>query len=188
VAIASGCQVALDALLEAVPQDKLDRLNALLQRELEFPLESPPVQPDGDTESNLAAGISDSRLSPLQMVGLAAALSTEGSTPAAQILLGINDATSGWQLPGVESTSFELLSAAAARQVAERLALPDQPLWQSVASLPGEAGAPGMTWYLGGTQPGWQGTPLALALVLEEENPDLAAEIGARLLQQAANR
>jgi hypothetical protein len=48
-----------------------------------------------------------------------------------------------------------------------------------------ETGSP-LTWYVGGTQPGWGGTPLALALVLEENDPQAAQDIGRQILANAA--
>ena len=41
------------------------------------------------------------------------------------------------------------------------------------------------TWYLGGTLPDWQGTPLAIAVVLEEDNIPLARTIGQELLTRS---
>jgi len=38
-----------------------------------------------------------------------------------------------------------------------------------------------LTWYIGGTLPGWSRTPIAVAVLLEENNPQLAQEIGQSL-------
>ena len=42
-----------------------------------------------------------------------------------------------------------------------------------------------VTWYIGGTLPDWSGSPLAIAVLLEQDNPTLAAEIGRKTLQAA---
>ena len=40
---------------------------------------------------------------------------------------------------------------------------------------------------MGGTPPNWQATPLVLVVLLEEDNVDLAQEIGRELLDSAMN-
>jgi len=42
-----------------------------------------------------------------------------------------------------------------------------------------------LTWHLAGTLPDWNGTPLALVILLEENNPLLANAIGESLLDTA---
>jgi hypothetical protein len=62
---------------------------------------------------------------------------------------------------------------------------PDARSWDHTVLVQPETGSP-LTWYVGGTQPGWGGTPLALALVLEENDPQAAQEIGRQILANAA--
>jgi len=45
-----------------------------------------------------------------------------------------------------------------------------------------------VTWYAGGSSSGWAGRPLALAVLLEEDNPELAAAIGQSVLQTAMEK
>jgi hypothetical protein len=61
------------------------------------------------------------------------------------------------------------------------LQVPDSPFWQITGLAQAKDGP--ITWYLGGTRQDWQGIPLALALVLEEDNPKAANQIGLELLQ-----
>jgi len=42
-----------------------------------------------------------------------------------------------------------------------------------------------VTWYLGGTLPGWQGVSLAVVVLLEEFDPVSAQQIGQAVLQSA---
>ena len=44
-----------------------------------------------------------------------------------------------------------------------------------------------VTWFIGGTPPNWQASPLVVAVVLEDDNVQLAEEIGAGLLTAAMN-
>jgi len=41
------------------------------------------------------------------------------------------------------------------------------------------------TWAIGGTFPGWQGTPLAAVVVIEENDPALARSILQTMLSEA---
>jgi len=42
-----------------------------------------------------------------------------------------------------------------------------------------------ITWYVSATLGSWPGTPLAMSLVLEEDNPDLAVQIGRNVMHAA---
>jgi hypothetical protein len=44
---------------------------------------------------------------------------------------------------------------------------------------------PAISWYLAGTLPDWQGTPLAVAVALEEDDPALARWLGRSVLTKA---
>jgi len=72
---------------------------------------------------------------------------------------------------------------AAADQAAMQLLVEGKSYWEYAGKAGRAQGV--MTWYLGGTQPGWQGTPLAVAVALEEDNVYLARQIGRRLLEQS---
>ena len=55
------------------------------------------------------------------------------------------------------------------------------PAWQTTATALTAKGR--VTWYLSGTIPNWKGAPLALALLLEENNPSLAQDIGSTVMK-----
>ena len=128
------------------------------------------------------------QVSPLQMALASAALSTGGIRPAPSLLTAVNTPQAGWViLPALEEP-VSVISEAAANSAASLLAVAELEIWQSVALAPSgesESGNQAITWYLGGTLPGWGGTPLALALVLEEDNPARAAQAGRAILQAA---
>jgi len=49
------------------------------------------------------------------------------------------------------------------------LARSDLPAWESIGI--GSSPTTTVSWYLAGTLPDWQGTPLALVVLLEEDDP-----------------
>ena len=56
------------------------------------------------------------------------------------------------------------------------------PTWQITAVVP-NGPYKTITWYIAGTLPGWGGTPLALAIILESDDPAAAESLGQDMLQ-----
>jgi hypothetical protein len=57
----------------------------------------------------------------------------------------------------------------------------DAPIWQFTGQAQTDKGP--VTWFLAGTNSTWQGIPLAMAVVLEENNPELASSLGDQLIE-----
>lgn len=129
----------------------------------------------------LAARTSLEAVTPLQVAGWAAALSAGGQRPAPQLALAVNTPEFGWlPLPAAEQP-LTLLSASQARSAVTRLAVAGQLTWQAVAVLPHRPGQM-VSWFAGGTLPEWGGSPLAVVVLLEENQPAEAQRIGRTLL------
>jgi beta-lactamase class D len=80
------------------------------------------------------------------------------------------------------STPVQAIESTLASQIASQHTNLDFALWGKtdvIAPTNSEA----LTWFLGGTLPGGNDTPYALALVLEENNPALAKQIGEEVLR-----
>lgn len=118
-------------------------------------------------------------VSPLQMALAAAMLSNNGTRPSPRIATAVHSPDQGWIVLATSPSSSSVLSQSAA--AAAILQMPDMPAWQVTASANKPNGR--VTWFLGGTVPDWKGTPLALALVLEEDNPTLAQKIGIEIMK-----
>lgn len=140
------------------------------------------VPPQGELDSTALGA--DLRLSPLHMALAAGALNNAGQMPAPQLASAIRTPSGTWQvLPplGKPTTPFE--PQAALRALAT-LSPEETLLWGAMAvSTSGDGQA--ISWFLGGTTADWQGTPLAIAVVLETNQPLRAAQIGQILLQAA---
>ena len=127
-------------------------------------------------------------LSPLQMALAAATLSSGGLCPAPYLASAVNTPLAGWVILPSPGKPTQALPHAAADQTADALAVEGESFWQSLATAPfgsGQKGEGGISWYIGGTLPDWGGPPLAIAVLLEEENPALAEQIGQAVLQAA---
>jgi membrane peptidoglycan carboxypeptidase len=128
------------------------------------------------------------RVSPLQMALAAASLSNHGEMPAPRLVTGYETPDSGWIVAPETGQSHQVFQPLSADDTANALAAADQPIWEVVTSANAGSGLPGegrsdYSWYLGGTLPGWQGAPLAIAVILEENDPGRVQEIGRTLLQ-----
>lgn len=122
-------------------------------------------------------------VSPLQMVLVFASLSNHGLSPAPRIALAVNTPVQGWVILPAQGDPRVILEDAEALQIADDLRAAEDPFWQ-FSALAREKNQ-FFTWYVAGTLPGWQGTPLTLVLLLEEDNTPLAVSIGEAVLRSA---
>lgn len=127
---------------------------------------------------------SELRVSPLQAALAAATLSDLGTWPAPKLVTAVNTPQSGWVLLPPLDKPNPALSADSSEAVATGLSVEGQAYWQVSAVAPNGSGK-WVTWYLAGTSPGWKNDPLALALLLEENDPATAIEIGHSILNAA---
>lgn len=135
------------------------------------------IRPDSLSFDEILAGQSQLRVSPLQMVRAASTLSAGGTLPTPQIIRAINYPETGWEGFPPPDESHQVVSPAIIESVLGSLADTVLPIWQSVARTPNGPDEE-ITWYLGGTLPSWIGTPFSLVILLEEDDPEKALEMG----------
>jgi cell division protein FtsW (lipid II flippase) len=120
------------------------------------------------------------RVSPLQMALATAAMSNDGVRPPARIAVAVKTPQQGWVVLPALDKPVEILPESDVHEITQALA-GENPYW----SFTGAGDDTPLTWYLAGTLPDWSGTPLSLAILLEEDNSNLAEEIGKELLDTA---
>ncbi len=184
--VRAGCPGSVsDLLLLASP----DKLNSLFQS-LGF-YETPQIPlpaaeaPAGINSANLTSSVllsDEIRLSPLQMALAAAALTNQGQRPAPRLASAVHTPHQGWVVLPTTPSSAEL-KLSRSEDSLNRLAGAGSPFWQTTARAHTAEGE--LTWFIGGTVPKLSGAPLAIALVLEEDNPQLANLIGTSVLEAA---
>ncbi len=119
-------------------------------------------------------------VSPLQMALAISALSPQGDIPAPRIAMAVNTPLENWViLPGAKSGDNPGLTSRTT--TVQTLQMDKLPAWQVTAAAQSDKGK--ITWFLAGTSAEWQGTPLSLAIVLEEDDPVTAKKIGDEILQ-----
>lgn len=120
--------------------------------------------------------------SPLQISMAAAALSAVGIQPAPLFVTAVNTPEDGWTLLPTLGKPDEAFSTAYTRTTTISPAVEESSIWQFLAVSPNGPDLR-VTWYLGGTLSNWNGQPLALALLLEVNDPSLAEEIGRTVIE-----
>lgn len=177
----SGCPQGFNGLSDFYLSQQVQSLYGKLGflDQVTLPLETAPA-PILDFGADTLTG--SQRVTPLQMTLAASVLSNGGRIPQPILTLSINSPVQGWViLP--ETTVRQPFEATIANSIANSLAKPGKFYWQVISRAPN--GDQQLTWYLGGTLPSWQGMPLSVVVLLEENNPALAEEIGSTLLEQA---
>ena len=139
-------------------------------------IQLPVAPPPNSIDENI-------RVSPLQLALAASALSNHGLIPAPRIAMAVNTPSEGWITLPTVGTSVEAYQAPAGNDPLTAYLEIDQTYW-SHTSLASESDS-SITWFIGGTPPNWGATPLAVVVVLEEDNENLAKQIGSELLIDA---
>lgn len=135
---------------------------------------------------NAASSTSDADdlyVTPLQMALASATLSNAGTVPAPRIAMAVNTPHSGWVVLPAAGKPFEASQASAAAEAVLSFIREGDNFWSHVGQAQGNEST--VTWFIGGTLPTWQASPLAVVVLLEENNPSAAGRIGRELLVDA---
>lgn len=122
-------------------------------------------------------------LSPLQMALAAAALSHEGIRPAPRLVISVKTPLKDWVVLPTSTRPVNAMDSTHVGAEVQNLMLSGQPFWQWNAGAGQDTKT--ISWSIGGTLPDWQGSPLAVAVLLEDNNQAWAAYIGQKLLETA---
>jgi cell division protein FtsW (lipid II flippase) len=185
-AVQNGCPGATAKLAETLGraeiQSLFEKMHLFQTPEIRLPTANSTAHSISDPATDVLG--KELRISPLQAALAAAALSNQGNWPAPSLVTAINTPKAGWVLlPPLDQPGLAL-PATSSRSVATGLSVEGQTYWQTSAVAP-NGSAKWVTWYLAGTTPEWKGDPLALALLLEENDPATALEIGRSILEAA---
>jgi hypothetical protein len=183
---AQGAYALHDAALPLIAASKLDGGEGAVEalyRTLGF-YSAPKIRmPVAQVPEGATSGAP--RISPLQMAIAAATLSNGGIRPHPRMVLAVNTPTEGWVVLPALDQSKAVFSAEAAGSAATHYSVPGTAIWQwrTTAASPREV----LTWYIAGTLPDWQGTPLIVVVLLEDADVAAATDVGRFLMGAATN-
>jgi cell division protein FtsW (lipid II flippase) len=188
--IASGCPGAILGLTTHMDDQRIlslmRDLGFFTVPEIPLPSDSATI-PNQINSSNLfALGQEGITVNPLQMALAAASLTAEGKRPSPLLAMAVNIPDEGWTVLSQITNPVQVFPADQAMAAVKALAVQAFPGWQAVGTAVSSTDKV-ITWYIGGTLPSWQGSPIVIALVLEEDNPALAEQIGQSLIKAAQN-
>ena len=149
----------------------------------EFPMTQAELQPyEFDVSQNTIALNELPLITPLQMAVAASALSTEGTLATPVLSYAVETPHQGWViLPKNESQTITY----EAKMNSMNFLNPDkQNFWGFMGKGERVDEAP-VIWYASGTTTYWKGMPMMVVVLLEENKPSLAEEIGEDLLLHA---
>jgi cell division protein FtsW (lipid II flippase) len=132
---------------------------------------------------HFGTGITDGRISPLQMAVAASSISNAGIRPAPRIVQAVKSPLQGWVILPQTGDPVPVFSASAAAKAARDYSAASGARWEWRSTA--AAGGQTVTWYLGGTQPGGQGSPLVVVVLLEDGDAAAATIVGSDLLTAA---
>jgi hypothetical protein len=124
-------------------------------------------------------------VSPLQVALASAVFSNHGTIPAPRIATAVNTPNDGWVVLPALGTPSETISASAVDEAAASMIGEGENFWTHMGQAESEESP--LTWFLAGTPPNWQATPLVVVVLLEEDDPRLAEQIGQEILLNAMN-
>ncbi len=139
----------------------------------------PVSEPTFDVDSQ------ELHVSPLQVALAAAAFSNHGSIPAPRIATAVDTPNSGWVVLPALGTPFEAISASKRMQRQQSLIVDGQSFWSQIGEAESEESP--VTWFMGGTPPNWQATPMVVVVLLEEDNSAAGRSDRQQLLMAAMN-
>jgi cell division protein FtsW (lipid II flippase) len=124
-------------------------------------------------------------VSPLQVALASAALSNHGTIPAPRIATAVDTPNDGWVVLPALGTPVEAIESSTADETAQSLIVDGESYWAHVGQAKSDESS--VTWFIGGTPPNWQASPMVVVVLLEEDNVRLAGRIGKELLVDAMN-
>jgi len=148
-----------------------------------FGFTRPPLLRIQVAEPILNSEENDLHVSPLQVALAAAALSSHGVMPAPRIATAVNTPNDGWIVLPALGAPFEAIPAPAADETAQSLIVDGQSYWAHMGQATSDESP--VTWFMAGTPPNWQASPMVVVVLLEEKNTRLAQHIGKELLIDA---
>jgi peptidoglycan glycosyltransferase len=136
-----------------------------------------------EEDSEFIRGENPFNVSPLQMALAASAITNNGVLPGPRIINAYQDPNGDWVTLPKLSSNEQVFSAEITDQVINIIKIKDRPYWQATALVQTETES--ITWFVAGSTSEWPGQPMSLVVLLETDNPLLAAEIGQSLLEES---
>jgi len=140
-----------------------------------------PFEPIALMAPESQKSLSSTLLSPLQVARSVSAFSNAGEIPYPRLTLAVNTPQQDWVIFSAEEP-IRIMDTLFANQIANYFSRNDYPAWEITSS--NDSGENPIQWYVTGTMPEWQATPLVFVLTLENGSSQEARELGRQIMEQ----
>ncbi|MFU8826093.1 MAG: FtsW/RodA/SpoVE family cell cycle protein [Brevefilum sp.] len=185
--IANGCQQpqmrVAGELGVVLLQNTYQNFGFFSSPRFHLPVAEPSVPDPADLDA-FYRGEGSFVISPLQMAMAASTIAHQGMLPGPRIVNAYQNPLDGWTTLPKLQVNADALPPASAQQVNQLLSLANAPYWQVLATVERE-NQPPVTWFVAGTSTDWQGQPMIVVVVLEQDSSILAEIIGRTLIESA---
>ena len=187
--LSSGCRQGIEQAIETLTNKEITSLFKSLgfytSPQIRLPTSEPSPSPkESESPSEILHSL---QISPLQMALSYAPLSTNGAIPAPQIVTSIYLPNNEWAILKPLGKNESVFSSSSTEETANLLAIEGKPFWHVLTlseTRDDNATDEFVTWYIIGTLPSMETNPIVLVVVLEENNPFLAQEIGQLIMEE----
>ena len=180
IALINGCGTANQIISEKIEASETSKIIQKFKWDENFDFELPARAIELTIEEPIQQ-LPSIQLSPLQVARASAAFSNEGFIPYPNMALAVNSPEQGWIIFSTDQP-IQIMDRSSANQTAYFFGREDFPAWE-ITSTNGSNEDP-IHWYISGTLPNWQASPMIFALTLENGNSQTAKLLGREIMQQ----
>jgi len=181
----AGCETAALALIQnldpVVFLDQLEAFGLFTAPDFSLRTSAPGEKPDPAVIETKPMSALEIQATPLQMALIAASITNDGLLPYPRLRNTYLAEDGQWTAFREGVLPVRVVESGAMDRLRTSLIGNDEAFWfQSGHALTRDGKI--LTWYIGGTTEDWIATPLAIAVAIESNAPDLAQTIGGTLL------
>jgi len=185
-----GCEQAALALVQNLDPvifvDQLDAFGLFTAPTFSLRTIAPATKPDPAVLETKPLSALEIQATPLQMALVAASITNDGLLPSPRLRNTYLSEDGKWTPFREGVLPMRVIESEASARLRASLAGNNETFWfQSGHALTRDGKI--LTWYIGGTTENWVATPLAIAVAIESNAPDLAQTIGSSLLSLYAS-
>jgi cell division protein FtsW (lipid II flippase) len=188
MAVSAGCPAQQAALGNALGasrlSDLLRKLGFFSAPQARLPAASQAAPAAISNLEQVSLGQANLAVSPLQMVLAAASLTQDGQRTAPRLALSVQTPMQGWIVLPPMDQATRVYTAGSVAATVDTIRPAGQAYWSAVGSAQNGEGKK-VAWFVGGTLPSWQGTPLAIAIAVENGDTRAAQKAGAAVMEAA---
>ena len=185
----AGCEQAALGLIQnlnpVVFLDQLESFGLFTAPTFSLRTTAPDTKPDPAVIVTKPKSALEIQATPLQMALIAASITNDGLLPSPRLRNTYLSEDGNWTAFREGVLPVQVIESGAMARLRASLLGNDPAFWfQSGHALTRDGKI--LTWYIGGTTEKWVATPLAIAVAIESNAPDLAQTIGSSLLSLSA--